>query len=229
MRRTYLHGNLPLYPDGSRATRGDYRSVTLQHGPVLVGALGAHLPSFATATVHLRVGPCPNSTQYTFQSEITSHVTRAIQEAAIVALLLLRTFDHNMASHSRYTHFPRMDAINSDTIFTSLTDVGSPITQLLRLTSLLLEYLQETLTILNNFCMDLASSEMSRILGRDIVSGIPLPSSAPALPPPAIPRCSSWKIVRNSFPSPPATQSPYAPTHHSAAPLVVWSDFSIAL
>jgi hypothetical protein len=177
-------------------------------------------PSEFTTTVHLRVGPCSDSTQYTFQSGVTSQVTRAIQEAVMDALLLLRTFDHNMASHPRYTYFPRMDTANGDTIFTSPPDVGSPITQLLRLTSLLLEYLQDTLTVLDIFRMDLATAEMSRVLERDIISGIPLPRPAPApVPaPPTIPRLSSWTTVRNSFPSAPATQSPFAPTRHSAAP-----------
>ena len=90
------------------------------------------------------------------------------------ALVLLRTFDSTLASHPRYTYLPRMDAANGYAVFTSSADMVSPVTQLLRLTSLLLEYLQETLTVLDIFRMDLASSEMSRILGRYLLSGIPL-------------------------------------------------------
>jgi hypothetical protein len=143
-------------------------------------------------------------------------VTRAIQEAALDALVLLRTFDPSMATHPSYVYFPRMDTDDGDTVFSSPAELDSPITHLVWFTSLILQYLSETLTVLDISRTNLSTSEMARVSGIDLtynpLAGRHARNTLPIITP--APR-SSWAVVRSSFTPPPYLPRPHTSTHRT--------------
>ena len=72
-----------------------------------------------TATVYLRAESVDRGNMYSLSSGITHLVNRAIQEAAVDAIILLRTHDPLMKKCVRYIHLPRLDLSNGDVFFPS--------------------------------------------------------------------------------------------------------------
>ena len=171
-----------------------------------------------TATVTLVSGPDPNGPVYTFRSRIMDRMTRAVNEAAFDAILILRTFDPEMDSDPRYSLFPRLD-IEDGSIHYAPPALGpdSPISNFMRYASLLEYYLRESILAYAILRNDTATANLACASGVDI-SFLDSPVTTP---PPSGPS-QFWGTSRRSTlesfqemlhrdPSPPPSPPPPSP------------------
>ena len=132
-----------------------------------------------SASVYLRTPATPyhDGRVYVYSSSITTQVTRAIQEVADDAIILLRTQDPIMRMCTRYAHFPRLDPSNGDILFPNPGDPSSELTNLLRYTFYLHKYLHDTLTQLSALRVSVAETEAARASRNGAVPrALPIPA-----------------------------------------------------
>jgi len=115
-----------------------------------------------TATVHLRPKSSPVGISHTITSGTATQLTRAVQEAAGAAVIFLRTHDPVMRRCTRYVYFPRVDLNNGEVFFPSQGDPTSALTSLLRYTTLLHQYLNDTLYQFASLRANLAGAGRAR-------------------------------------------------------------------
>ena len=87
------------------------------------------------ATVYLCASPVGRGHTYALSSGITHQATRAIQEAAADAIILLRTHDPIMMKCNHYVYLLRLDLSNGDVFFPSPWAPSPEFTTLLHYTS----------------------------------------------------------------------------------------------
>ena len=117
-----------------------------------------------SAAVHLVISPGSSEHGQVIRSGVTTQLTRAIREAALDALVFLRTFDPVMSACTLFEHVPRLDLTTGNTFVSTRGLEDPPLSHLADFTTTVYQYLLETLSELSILRHELATMQLQRTL-----------------------------------------------------------------